>query len=93
MLSYHTLQANPRIQAHAAAALFNVVDECPGEIIQGHVDTMMKSLLALLNHSQSMVIGNVMTTIAAISGVAPQEFGLLCVCVCVCVCLCVHMFV
>lgn len=68
--------AHPRIVAHAAAALFNFVDPCEQAdgIVSMYADRILPPLVHLLKTGSKMVQQQVMTTIAAVAGAAPEQF-------------------
>lgn len=41
--------ANPRVQAHAGAALVNFSEDCPKNILTPYLDAIMNKLEAILN--------------------------------------------
>ena len=41
--------ANPRVQAHAAAALVNFSDDCPKNILSSYLDSILVKLEAVLS--------------------------------------------
>mmetsp|Transcript_21921 Transcript_21921/g.43521 ORF Transcript_21921/g.43521 Transcript_21921/m.43521 type:complete len:1087 (-) Transcript_21921:464-3724(-) len=66
--------AHPRNQRHAAAALFNFIEPCSAEVLDPYVNTILTSLLAVLESSRNTVQEQVFTTIAAISGSHTEAF-------------------
>ena len=66
--------ANPRIQAHAASALLNMVDGCPGRIVKLYLTPLMQALLTLLQRGHKMVQDRVMPVMACIAGQVPKAF-------------------
>ena len=43
-------EANPRVQAHGAAALVNFCEECPKHILVQYLDAIIVKLEAVLNN-------------------------------------------
>ena len=41
--------ANPRVQAHAAAALVNFCDDCPKSILASYLDNILAKLESVLS--------------------------------------------
>jgi len=64
----------PRIQTHAAAALFNFVENCEEEILARYVDQLVVQLINILKSGTRPVQEQVLTTIACIAGSAPEAF-------------------
>mmetsp|Transcript_34654 Transcript_34654/g.48371 ORF Transcript_34654/g.48371 Transcript_34654/m.48371 type:complete len:1079 (+) Transcript_34654:78-3314(+) len=64
----------PRIQVHAAAALFNFVENCEEKILEGYADTIIVELVKVLKSGSRSVQEQVLTTIACVSGAAPKCF-------------------
>ena len=49
----------PRVQAHAAAAVVNFSENCDEEILTGYLDGLITQLLGLLQNGQKLVkVGN-----------------------------------
>eukprot|EP00466_Bigelowiella_natans_P004783 jgi/Bigna1/74113/fgenesh1_pg.27_\ len=69
-----TLLSAPRIQVHAAAALFNFVENCEEKILEGYADTIIVELVKVLKSGSRSVQEQVLTTIACVSGAAPKCF-------------------
>ena len=46
---------NPRVQAHAGAALVNFSEDCPKEIIVHYLDPIMEKLIKNLNQNIEIV--------------------------------------
>lgn len=67
--------AHPRIQAHATACLFNIVDQCDEELLQPYLDGLLEALMSLFATAPSMVIEGVMNAVAALAGSAPEGFA------------------
>lgn len=45
----------PRVQAHAAAAIVNFSENCDEEILTGYLDNLIMQLLGLLQNGQKLV--------------------------------------
>ncbi len=45
----------PRVQAHAAAAIVNFSENCDEEILTGYLDDLITQLLGLLQNGQKLV--------------------------------------
>lgn len=45
----------PRVQAHAAAAIVNFSENCDEEILTGYLDALISQLLGLLQNGQKLV--------------------------------------
>lgn len=41
-------QANPRVQAHAAAALINFTEDCPKSLLVPYLDNLVKHLHSIM---------------------------------------------
>lgn len=53
----------PRVQAHAAAAIVNFSENCDEEILTGYLDNLITQLLGLLQNGQKLVkVGSEFTT-------------------------------
>lgn len=73
---------NPRVQAHAGAALVNFAEDCPKHILTGYLDTLMGKLEAILSSKfkelvekgTKLVLEQVVTTIASVADTAEYEF-------------------
>lgn len=74
--------ANPRVQAHAGAALVNFSEDCPKHILTGYLGGMMAKLEGILTakfqelveHGTKLVLEQVVTTIASVADTAEKEF-------------------
>ncbi|XP_022901900.1 importin-5 [Onthophagus taurus] len=74
--------ANPRVQAHAGAALVNFSEDCPKHILTGYLDGIMGKLEQILNakfkelveKGTKLVLEQVVTTIASVADTAEKEF-------------------
>ncbi|XP_017777748.1 PREDICTED: importin-5 [Nicrophorus vespilloides] len=73
---------NPRVQAHAGAALVNFSEDCPKHILTGYLDGMMARLEGILTakfkelveKGTKLVLEQVVTTIASVADTAEKEF-------------------
>ncbi|CAH3175486.1 unnamed protein product [Porites lobata] len=73
--------ANPRVQAHAAAALVNFCDDCPKNILSSYLDNIVTKLevvlsskLRELERGGKLVLEQVVTTIATVADTAEEKF-------------------
>ncbi|KAK4879979.1 hypothetical protein RN001_008125 [Aquatica leii] len=74
--------ANPRVQAHAGAALVNFSEDCPKYILTGYLDGLMAKLEGILTakfkelveKGTKLVLEQVVTTIASVADTAEKEF-------------------
>ncbi|GAB5358488.1 hypothetical protein AAMO2058_000462300 [Amorphochlora amoebiformis] len=64
----------PRVQTHAAAALFNYVENANEDIIDNYVDDLIPALLKVLQNASGPVQEQLLTTIACVSGTSPKKF-------------------
>lgn len=73
---------NPRVQAHAGAALVNFSEDCPKNILTRYLDGIMSKLEAVLNSKfkelvekgNKLVLEQVVTTIASVADTCEKEF-------------------
>ncbi|XP_030375758.1 importin-5 [Scaptodrosophila lebanonensis] len=73
---------NPRVQAHAGAALVNFSEDCPKNILTRYLDAIMTKLETILNSKfkelvekgNKLVLEQVVTTIASVADTCEQEF-------------------
>lgn len=73
---------NPRVQAHAGAALVNFSEGCPKNILTRYLDAIMNKLEMILNakfkefceKGTKLVLEQVVTTIASVADTAEKEF-------------------
>ncbi|XP_026272263.1 importin-5 [Frankliniella occidentalis] len=73
---------NPRVQAHAGAALVNFSEDCPKNILTGYLDAIMGKLQAILNakfdelmkRGTKLVLEQVVTTIASVADTSEEQF-------------------
>lgn len=74
--------ANPRVQAHAGAALVNFSEDCPKAILTRYLDAIMTKLEAILTtkfnelveKGTKLVLEQVVTTIASVADTTEKEF-------------------
>ncbi|GLV41396.1 Karyopherin beta 3 [Carabus blaptoides fortunei] len=73
---------NPRVQAHAGAALVNFSEDCPKQILTQYLDGIMGKLEAILSakfkelveKGTKLVLEQVVTTIASVADTSEKEF-------------------
>lgn len=73
---------NPRVQAHAGAALVNFSEDCPKTILTQYLDGIMGKLEAILSakfkelveKGTKLVLEQVVTTIASVADTSEKEF-------------------
>ena len=76
--------ANPRVQAHAGAALVNFSEDCPKAILAPYLDSIIGKLESILNSKfkelvekgNKLVLEQVVTTIASVADAAEEKFEL-----------------
>jgi importin-5 len=74
--------ANPRVQAHAGAALVNFSEDCPKNILTRYLDNIMTKLETILTtkfnelveKGTKLVLEQVVTTIASVADTTEKEF-------------------
>ncbi|XP_077153239.1 importin-5 [Ranitomeya variabilis] len=75
-------QANPRVQAHAAAALINFTEDCPKSLLVPYLDNLVKHLHSimvvklqeLIQKGTKLVLEQVVTSIASVADTAEDKF-------------------
>ncbi|XP_073520272.1 importin-5 [Phyllobates terribilis] len=75
-------QANPRVQAHAAAALINFTEDCPKSLLVPYLDNLVKHLHSimvvklqeLIQKGTKLVLEQVVTSIASVADTAEEKF-------------------
>nr|XP_033804302.1 importin-5 [Geotrypetes seraphini] len=75
-------QANPRVQAHAAAALINFTEDCPKSLLIPYLDNLVKHLHSimvvklqeLIQKGTKLVLEQVVTSIASVADTAEEKF-------------------
>lgn len=75
-------EQNPRVQAHAGAALVNFSEDCPKNILTRYLDAIMGKLENILNSKfkelvekgNKLVLEQVVTTIASVADTCEHEF-------------------
>ncbi|CAH2223637.1 importin-5 [Pelobates cultripes] len=75
-------QGNPRVQAHAAAALINFTEDCPQTLLIPYLDNLVKHLHAimvvklqeLIQKGTKLVLEQVVTSIASVADTAEEKF-------------------
>lgn len=55
--------ANPRVQAHAAAALVNFSDDCPKNILSMYLDNILAKLEGVLSTRMREVLVHIRTNV------------------------------
>ncbi|CAB3220948.1 unnamed protein product [Arctia plantaginis] len=74
--------ANPRVQAHAAAALVNFSEDCPKPILTQYLDPLMNKLEVILTtkfkelveQGTKLVLEQIVTTIASVADTVEKDF-------------------
>lgn len=74
--------ANPRVQAHAGAALVNFSEDCPKVILTPYLDGIMAKLEGILSSKfnelvekgNKLVLEQIVTTIASVADTAEEKF-------------------
>ncbi|KAF9815034.1 hypothetical protein SFRURICE_010592 [Spodoptera frugiperda] len=74
--------ANPRVQAHAAAALVNFSEDCPKPILTQYLDPLMSKLEVILTtkfkelveRGTKLVLEQIVTTIASVADTVEKDF-------------------
>lgn len=64
----------PRVQAHAAAAIVNFSENCDEEILTGYLDALITQLLGLLQNGQKLVKEGALTALASVADAANAHF-------------------
>ncbi|XP_077408613.1 importin-5 [Vanacampus margaritifer] len=75
-------QSNPRVQAHAAAALINFTEDCPKSLLIPYLDSLVKhlhvimvaKLQELFQKGTKLVLEQVVTSIASVADTAEEKF-------------------
>ncbi|KAK3095190.1 hypothetical protein FSP39_011221 [Pinctada imbricata] len=75
-------EANPRVQAHGAAALVNFSEDCPKNILADYLDIIICKLEQVLNSKfkelmekgTKMVLEQVVTTLASVADTSEEKF-------------------
>ena len=73
---------NPRVQAHAGAALVNFSEDCPKNILTQYLDSIIAKLETILQSKfkelvekgSKLVLEQVVTTIASVADTAEEKF-------------------
>ncbi|XP_014214927.1 importin-5 [Copidosoma floridanum] len=81
---FHVLDdnENPRVQAHAGAALVNFSEDCPKNILMPYLDCIMNKLELILNakfqelvaKGTKLVLEQIVTTIASVADTCEEQF-------------------
>lgn len=64
-----------RVQSHAAAAMVNFCENSPRHVLAPHLDSLLESLLPLLQSPKRYVQEQALTTIAVVADVAQKQFA------------------
>ncbi|XP_003966409.1 importin-5 [Takifugu rubripes] len=75
-------QSNPRVQAHAAAALINFTEDCPKSLLVPYLDSLVHhlhiimetKLQELIQKGTKLVLEQVVTSIASVADTAEEKF-------------------
>ncbi|XP_061655905.1 importin-5 [Phyllopteryx taeniolatus] len=75
-------QSNPRVQAHAAAALINFTEDCPKSLLIPYLESlvqhlhviMVTKLQELFHKGTKLVLEQVVTSIASVADTAEEKF-------------------
>uniref|UniRef100_A0A8C5A470 TOG domain-containing protein n=1 Tax=Gadus morhua TaxID=8049 RepID=A0A8C5A470_GADMO len=75
-------QTNPRVQAHAAAALINFTEDCPKSLLVPYLESlvqhlhviMVAKLQELIQKGTKLVLEQVVTSIASVADTAEEKF-------------------
>uniref|UniRef100_A0AAY4B4Z7 IPO5 n=1 Tax=Denticeps clupeoides TaxID=299321 RepID=A0AAY4B4Z7_9TELE len=75
-------QTNPRVQAHAAAALINFTEDCPKNLLIPYLENlvqhlhiiMVAKLQELIQKGTKLVLEQVVTSIASVADTAEEKF-------------------
>ena len=73
---------NPRVQAHAGAALVNFSEDCPKNILAPYLDGIIGKLESILSSKfkelvekgNKLVLEQIVTTIASVADTAEEKF-------------------
>eukprot|EP00959_Pyramimonas_sp_CCMP1952_P069269 1445620-Pyramimonas_sp.AAC.2 len=74
LLSVMDDHANPRVQAHATAAVVNFSENCPTEIMQPYMNDLINKLLILLQSGKKLVMEGALTALASVADCAQDAF-------------------
>lgn len=74
--------ANPRVQAHAGAALVNFSEDCPKAILAPYLEAIIGKLESILSSKfnelvekgNKLVLEQIVTTIASVADTAEEKF-------------------
>jgi len=74
--------ANPRVQAHAGAALVNFSEDCPKSVLAPYLDAIISKLESILSSKfkelvekgNKLVLEQIVTTIASVADTAEEKF-------------------
>eukprot|EP00494_Astrolonche_serrata_P024862 UN25122 len=65
---------NPRVQAHAAAALINFAEPCKPDLLEPYLDKLLRELAQLINSGYRNVKEQAITAVAGLAENAKQSF-------------------
>eukprot|EP00884_Botryococcus_braunii_P020479 jgi/Botrbrau1/7114/Bobra.0165s0131.1 len=66
--------SQPRVQAHAAAAIVNFSENCDQDVLAPYLDALTGKLLGLLQHGQRLVQEGALTAMASVADCAKASF-------------------
>lgn len=66
--------SNPRVQAHASAAIVNFSENSKTDLIQPYLDQLISRLITLLQQGQRMVQEGALTALASVADCAQEAF-------------------
>mmetsp|Transcript_8735 Transcript_8735/g.11822 ORF Transcript_8735/g.11822 Transcript_8735/m.11822 type:complete len:1130 (+) Transcript_8735:104-3493(+) len=66
--------AQPRVQAHASAAVVNFSENCSPEIMRPYMDQLITKLMLLLQSGKKLVMEGALTALASVADCAQEEF-------------------
>eukprot|EP01123_Difflugia_compressa_P007967 TRINITY_DN225_c0_g1_i1.p1 TRINITY_DN225_c0_g1~~TRINITY_DN225_c0_g1_i1.p1 ORF type:complete len:1096 (-),score=260.74 TRINITY_DN225_c0_g1_i1:411-3698(-) len=66
--------ANPKVQAHTAAAIINFCEKFDAETIAPYLDSLLSCLLVLIQGGNKMVQEQALTAVASIAGCSEKHF-------------------
>lgn len=65
---------NPRVQAHASAAVVNFSENCDADLLPPYLDTLITKLLMLLQHGKKLVQEGALTAMASVADCSQEMF-------------------
>eukprot|EP00775_Hariotina_reticulata_P003510 gene3510-3780_t len=66
--------ANPRVQAHASAAVVNFSESCESDGMGPHLDALITKLLTLLQQGKKVVQEGALTALASVADCSQEQF-------------------